>query len=228
MAFEGLLDTGEDRAGRRLIQQAGTILTGLHGDMPENFAAQLFARAAPEDVVHYEPRELASLAEDAWLFLKHRDPGTAKVRCESRAGPIGAERVKSVSVIEIVNDNMPFLLDSVMGELTEHGLYVHLVAHPIFTIERDTGGNLVGFRGEGPATGTALRESFIHIHVERIEDETRRAELVAALEQVLADVRVSIQDWRAMMTRIGEIIAELRNNPPLLPTDEIAEAAQFL
>jgi len=228
MAVEGLLETDEERAGRKLIHQAATILTGLRGDMPESFTAQLFARGAPEDLVRYEARELASLAEDAWLFLKERAPDTAKVRCESRTGPIGAERIKTVSVIDIANDNMPFLLDSVMSELAEQGIDVRLVVHPIFAIERDAGGSLVGFRGEGPATGAALRESFIHIHIARVDDEARRAEIVKGIEQVLADVRVCVQDWRSMMTRVGEIIADMRNNPPQLPVEEVAEAVQFL
>src|SRR5262249_13929939 len=143
-------------------------------------------------------------------------------------GPIGAERIKTVSLVEIVNDDMPFLLDSVMGELTEQGIEVRLVVHPIFTVERDNAGSLIGFRGEGPAGGAGRRESFIHIHVERIEDDARKAQVVAALEQVLANVRVCVADWRSMMTRVGEIVAEMRNNPPRLPVDEIAEAVQFL
>src|SRR5262245_56646454 len=84
-------DTDEERACRKLIQQAGMILTGLHGDMPESFAAQLFARAAPEDLAHYEARELAVLAEDAWAFLRERKPGTPQIRCETRSGPTGGE-----------------------------------------------------------------------------------------------------------------------------------------
>src|SRR5215831_9237533 len=99
MRLERLLDTEDERAARRLIEQAGTIVTGLYGDMPESFAAQLFARAAPE---------LAALAEEAWAFLKERRPGSAKARFESRPGPIGAEHIKTVSIIEIVNDDMPF------------------------------------------------------------------------------------------------------------------------
>src|SRR6266567_4432192 len=50
----GLLDSEDERARRRLIQQAGLILTGLHGDMPESFVSQLLARAAPEDLARYE------------------------------------------------------------------------------------------------------------------------------------------------------------------------------
>ncbi|MGA2129587.1 MAG: NAD-glutamate dehydrogenase domain-containing protein, partial [Xanthobacteraceae bacterium] len=228
MAGEAVLDTEEARGARRLIGQAGTILTGLHGDMPESFAAQLFARAAPEDLVRYEPRELAALAEDAWRFLRERRPGAPAVRLDSRAGPIGADRIKAVSIVEIVNDDMPFLLDSVMGELTEQGLEIRLVAHPIFSIERDPLGTLVGFHGEGPAIGAARRESFIHIHVERIDDAVRRDEIVQGLEPTLADIRVAVEDWRPMLTRVGEVVADLRDSPPQLQVDEIAEAVQFL
>src|SRR5205814_127261 len=61
-----------------------------------------------------------------------------------------------------------------------------------------------------------------------IEDAARKAEVVRAIEQVIGDVRVCVQDWRPMMTRVGEVISEIRNNPPRLPVDEIAEAVQFL
>src|SRR2546421_1561433 len=228
MNIQGQFTSDEERAGRRLIEQAGTILKGLRGDMPESFAPLMFAGVSPEDLVRYEPRELADLAEAAWLFLQQRKPGAPKIRFESRPGPIGAERVKSVSIIEMINNDMPFLLDSVMAELTEQGIDVRLVLHPIFTVERDYTGTLIGFRGDGPAVGAAQRESFIHIHVERIEDEARQTEIVQAIEAALADVRVCVQDWRPMMARVGEVIADIKNNPPPLPVDEIAEATQLL
>ena len=228
MNFQGQIGGDEEYVARRLVEQAGTILKGLRGDMPESFAPLLFARASAEDLVRYEPRELAELAEAAWLFLAERKPGEPKIRFESRPGPIGAEGIKTVSIIEIVNTDMPFLLDSIMAELTEQGLDVRLVLHPIFTVERDHTGALVGFRGEGPAIGTARRESFIHIHVERVEDAARQAEIAAAIAGVLEDVRICVQDWRPILTRVGEMIAEIKNNPPPLPVDEIAEATQFL
>src|SRR6202011_3528266 len=182
----------------------------------------------PEDLTRYEPRELAALAEEAWAFLKERKPGTPKVRLESRPGPIGAEHIKTVSIVEIVNDDMPFLLDSIMNELTELGVEVRLVVHPIFTVERDNAGTLIGFRGDAAAVGAAQRESFIHIYVERIEDELRRTQVVRALELVLADVRVVAQDWRPMTTRVGELTADIPTHPPHLTVDEVAEAVQFL
>src|ERR1700741_5412917 len=141
---------------------------------------------------------------------------------------MGPQRVRSVSIVEMINDDMPFLLDSVMAELAVQGVDVRLVLHPIFPVERDQTGALIGFRGDGPSVGAAVRESFIHIHVERIEDEARQAQIMDGNGPVLADVRVCVQDWRPMMSRVGEVIADIKNNPPPLTVEEIAEATQFL
>src|SRR2546421_6331737 len=216
MNIQGQFVSDDERAARCLIEQAGTILKGLRGDMPESFALLMFADVSSEDLVRYESRELADLAEAAWLFLQQRKPGPPKIRFESRTGPMGAERIKAVSIIEMINNDMPFLLDSVMAELTQQNVDVRLVLHPIFTVERDQTGALIGFRGDGPAVGAARRESFIHIHVERIEDEARQAQIMEGIGAVLADVQVCVEDWRPMMSRVGAGIADIKNNPPAL------------
>src|SRR5262249_7490808 len=74
----------------------------------------------------------------------------------------------------------------------------------------------------------ARRESFIHIHFGRIDDEARCAELVQGIAQVLADVRVSVHDWRAMVDRVEQVIAALKSSPPPLPAEEVAAATAFL
>ena len=71
------------------------------------------------------------------------------------------------------------------------------------------------------------RESFIHIHLSPIADDAC-GELVHALEVVLGEVRLAVQDWRPMRDRVTAIVAELKTTPPPLPVDEIAEAIQFL
>jgi glutamate dehydrogenase len=228
MSVPALVGTEEERARQRLIDQMSTILTGLRDDMPAGFAAALFSRAAPEDLNAYEPRELAALAEDAWAFLLDRKPGAPKIRLDSRPGPMGAERVKTVSVLEIVNDDMPFLLDSVLAELNERALEVRLVVHPVFAVERDRSGVLFAFRGEGGPDEPGTRESFIHIHIERIEDEVAKADIVAALTRVLGDVRLCVADWRPMLARVSDIVGDLKFSPPPLQVDEVAEAVQFL
>ena len=185
----------EERAEAALIAAAGKILAAEHREVPADFIAGVFAYAVPEDLMRYDPRQLAGLAADAWSFLATRKPGTAKIRFDApgavMVGP-GHARLGTDTVLEIVNDDMPFLVNSVLAELAERGVDVRFVVHPVFTVERDAAGRLTAFKGAAPATPGALRESFIHIHVERIDDEGRRAEIVAAIEQVLADVRACV------------------------------------
>ena len=57
-----------------------------------------------------------------------------------------------------------------------------------------------------PPTGAGLRESFIHIHIARINDEGRRAEIVRTIEQLLTEVRLRVEDWRPMVRRVGEVV----------------------
>ena len=227
MAAVDLVDIEDERAGRQLEAQAETILAGRRGDIPPGFVDFLFGRVALEDLLRYDAKDLAKLAEDAWARLQERQPGVPKIAVENRAGTSATSRLGAVTIVEVVNDDMPFLLDSVLNELGEQGVDVRLVAHPIFTIERDARGKLVGFHGTKPASGATRRESFIQIHIGRV-DAARADELARAIAQVLGDVRLGVQDWPAMRARVGAALAELRDNPPPLPLEETAEAIQFL
>src|SRR5690606_13428277 len=122
-------------------------------------------------------------------------------------------------------DDMPFLVDSVMGELTDRGLAIRLVAHPILAVERcGAAGTLASAPADARERKDAPRESYIHIHVGRIESAEQRAELTEALRQVLDEVRISVTDWRPMVARVGTVIEEIKTRPPPLPADDVAEA----
>src|SRR4051812_6116296 len=175
----------EDDVTGLLIAAAGTFMEASKSDVPRQFVHGLFGLAMPEDLVRYNAREVIALAETAWTFMAERRPGLPKIRFEQPS--TASDQLKTISVLEIVNDDMPFLVDSVLGELSELGVSIRLVVHPIFSVRRDSAGYLMAFHGTRQAAASVPRESFIHIHVDRIEDEARRGEIVQALEQVLAD-----------------------------------------
>ena len=75
----------EERAARARIDAAAKLLRGDKSNVPADFAALLFGRAAPEDLVGYDASELAVLAREAWVFLAARKPGTPKIRFEQPA-----------------------------------------------------------------------------------------------------------------------------------------------
>src|SRR5215470_9134134 len=191
MAAADLPGTDEERAEAALIAAAGNILRSENREVPEDFVAALFAYAVPEDLMRYDPRQLAELAANAWSLLAVRKPGVPQIRLEA-FDPAGHERLRNDSVLEIVNDDMPFLVDSVLAELAERGIEVRFVVHPVLSVARDAAGRLTAFK------------------------------------RALVDVRLCVQDWRAMTARVADMIATLKANPPPLPAAEIAEAVAFL
>jgi glutamate dehydrogenase len=196
-------------------------------NLPRDFPAALFGRAAPEDLAHYSASELAALGKASFGHLQERVPGKPKIRVENPPSVTDARRLDAVTVIEIVNDDMPFLLDSVMGELNEHGLALLLVVHPIFDVERSRDGRLRAWHGEAGAEKKWLRESVIQIHVERIDAE-QGERIAGALAGVLAEVRLCVSDWQEMRGRVHAAIESLKNSPSPLPRDETSEAIAFL
>src|SRR5262249_38889626 len=168
MAAEHPAGNEEDGVAALVIATAAALLESERSGVPKAFVDALFSQAVPEDVVRYDARELATLAKSAWAFLAKRKSGAPKIRFENPAEGVG-ERLRHISVLEIANDDMPFLVDSVLGELAERGVDILLVAHPVLTLARDRQARLTAFGTV--QSGTPRRESFIHIHMGRIEDE---------------------------------------------------------
>lgn len=197
---------------------------------PPDFVEALFGRVPPEDLLAYSTETLADLAARAYEHLRApRTEGAPDLRLLDleieRKG-----RAREVTIVEVVNDNMPFLLDSTLAEIVDQGYEPKLVAHPILAIERDASGTLVRFFGEATAREPARvrRESFIHIHIDRIDEDAVRARLIEGLRKVYADVAVAVRDWAAMREAIAATIREYRAHTPPLPTEEIREALAFL
>jgi len=214
------MPSDDGRTGQSLLGAAAAALARREPGIPADFLDKFFGRAAPDDLERYQPEQLAAIAVQSWAtFASHRQ-GTAKLRLAPAAMTPG------VTALDIVNDDMPFLVDSVVGELTERNLEVLLLVHPVFLVERDEAGTLTGFEDSRHSDGR--RESFIHIHIDGPLDEAAMADLARTLEAILDEVRVCVQDWQAMLKRAREAIADLRKNPPPLPVEDIAEAVQFL
>ncbi|HSG32997.1 MAG TPA: NAD-glutamate dehydrogenase domain-containing protein, partial [Sphingomonadaceae bacterium] len=93
--------------------------------------------------------------------------------------------------IAIVNDDMPFLVDSVAATIAAQGLAIDCLVHPVVSVTRGKTGRLVDI-GKGDC-----RESYIYIETQRI-DAKERNRLSRALEEALADVRAAVSDWPKM------------------------------
>src|SRR3546814_4189960 len=101
-------------------------------------------------------------------------------------------------------------------------LFQVLLFHPIVPVARGAG-RLVSMGGDG-----ASLESMMHFEMDEVTDPAALDGIRSALERVLADVRAAVEDWRPTRDRLQATIAELGEGAPTVPSEEAAEAAEFL
>ena len=136
------------------------------------------------------PANAAALNEAADYLLaaaRKRAPGEALVQLDSASSDRRHLR------IAIINDDKPFLVDSVAAAIAAQGLNVDRLLHPVIAVERDGAGVLKGFAKAG-AKGAPGRESLIYVETQRVDARQRR-DLLEALQTTLADVYAAVADW---------------------------------
>ncbi len=191
------------------------------------FARRYFRDVAPDDVASREIPDLYGTALAHLRFAETRQPGTAKVRVYNpHLQQHGWQSTHTV--VEIVNDDMPFLVDSVAMELNRHGFGIHLAIHPIFAVSRDAGGQLTGVSTRREAAPGARPESFMHFEIDRQSDPEVLEGLERDLVRILFDVRRAVEDWLAMRDKVATVIADLEPAKDRLGADEFAEIKAFL
>ncbi|MCH8168813.1 MAG: NAD-glutamate dehydrogenase, partial [Proteobacteria bacterium] len=186
---------------------------------------RFYANVSPDEVVEAPTEGIYGAALALWKFGAKRRPGAPRLRLYNpRLSEHGWESPHTV--LEIINDDMPFLVDSLTALLTERGLGIHAILHPLLTVTRDAKGVRKGLAGPG-AEG-ALRESVIQAQIDQIGDDETLAGLEADIRQMLADVRIAVEDWKPILTRLGEVTAGLRRDAPKKAAEATAEVAEFL
>ncbi|WP_347337830.1 NAD-glutamate dehydrogenase domain-containing protein [Magnetospirillum sp. 15-1] len=175
------------------------------------------------DLAEADPELVYGAALGLFAFMRERQPGVPSIRVFDpdldRHG-----WVSSHSVVEIVNDDMPFLVDSVAMELARRGIKVHLLVHPVVRVDRDGAGMLRQVTANGAG---ALQESVMHVEIDRQPVEVQ-AQLAATLADILGQVRLAVADWRRMLDTLWAGVAEFEAVAAKLPADEKQETLAFL
>ena len=216
---EAPLRNDDDIEAAERLDAAGKLLKAAEPGVAEFFAT-LYRGAPPDDVNRYAPESLAALGRLVFEKTATRKPGeTAVTISEFRAQ--ADDHVRNELVLIAINDDMPFLFDSLIGEINEQGARILAVFHPIMNVTRDG----EGIRGTNGAT---FRESVIVLVLDSMLGEERRAALVTGAKNTFAQVRVAVRDWRKMIAHLKETIAGLQQNPPPVGREELNESLAFL
>ena len=209
---------------RKATALAGELFDEERRAAATRFIAEFYEHVPPADVADRAPRNLYGAALSLWRFGERRRPGQAKVRVHNP--DLVADGWSSPhTIVEIVNDDMPFLVDSVTGAINAGNRVVHLIIHPILTVARNPDGQLC--EPPDPAL-PEIRESWMQIEITAESDRAELARLTQALSNVLADVRATVEDWPRMRSVLRDIVAGLSAQSPPVPAAELAEVLDFL
>ncbi|WP_446665420.1 NAD-glutamate dehydrogenase [Flexivirga sp. B27] len=203
-------------------------------DAPPWLLERYYRHVADEDIVGYGPDRLIGTLASHKRLAADRAPGTTNLRISH---PTLEQDGWSCpfAVLQIVTDDMPFLVDSVIAELARHDRSVHALIHPQLFVQRDASGRLekVYDADRLPETGAdalaPTSESWMHFEIDLGVDEAADRELVADVERVLGDVRVAVDDWSKMHDECEKVIADLDGTrPEPVPAKAVEQAQGFL
>ncbi|MYT13400.1 glutamate dehydrogenase [Streptomyces sp. SceaMP-e96] len=247
------MQTKLDEAKTELLARAARVVEsspaggkhpvrGLDPDTLSGYLQRYYLHTAPEDLADRDPVDVVGAALSHYRLAEMRPQGTANVRVHT---PTVEENgwTCSHSVVEVVTDDMPFLVDSVTNELSRQGRGIHVVIHPQVIVRRDVTGKLIevfdsncdahGKTGKGKGTKLphdAVTESWIHVEMDRETDREDLQQITTDLLRVLSDVREAVEDWEKMRAAAGRIADELPAEPVAddLGDQEIEEAQELL
>src|SRR5215213_3677031 len=210
------------------------VVTRIREQMPEDqapqveeFARQYYGWVDAADLEDRSPIDAYGAALSHWSFAGRREPGEWKIRIYN---PHFEEHgwQSTHTVIEMVNDDMPFLVDSTRMEINRQGYAIHMILHPVMKVRRDAEGRLIEVLPRNADEEDAIAESVIHVEVDRQTEPAVLEDLKGCIEKTLADVKAAVEDWLEMRGRVGDIVSVLEEDPPDFDPEDLAETRAFL
>lgn len=197
----------------------------------ETFLGLYYRHVAAEDLLAREPADLLGAALAHEDLARQRPVGTANVVVLNPSiESLGW--ASNHSVVQIVTDDMPFLVDSVAAELTTLGRAIHLVVHPQLVVRRNAAGVLQEvLDADQPPEGEygVGIESWMALEIDRVGSDAERASIEDRLRTVLANVRDAVDDWPKMRDHAVAVADALETDPPMgIPEQEVGQAVEFL
>ncbi|HEX8615963.1 MAG TPA: NAD-glutamate dehydrogenase domain-containing protein, partial [Thermoanaerobaculia bacterium] len=211
----------------RLAAEARKRVPAEHAESAEHFVRRYFAHVAPDDVIYTSFDTLLGGALSLWEYGAHRVPGVPSIRLFNPAQEKNGWGLEH-TVIEIVNDDMPFLVDSVSAEINRRDRKIHLLLHPIIRTRRDQQGTRIEITDTLAAPADAVVESYMHVEIDQETQPEELEAIRASLENILREVRLSVADWRTMRERLRADVEELETAKLPMPQEEVDEAKAFL
>jgi glutamate dehydrogenase len=214
------------------LARSGRGTVGPPHDQIAELLGAYYRHVAPEDLVDRSDADVYGAFAAHHRLALERPQGTAQVRVSTPTLADSGWSASGHSVVEVVVDDMPFLVDSLTMELSRQLRDVHVVIHPSFDVVRDITGVLQSMAvvpdGALEPEGEAIRESWMHVEIDRLPEGDDPAPIIEDIQRVLRDVRETNEDWRKMLAQVEAIVGQLHSDPPPLDEDEVRQAGELL
>ena len=223
------LKANDGQEKQSILEKINAVLAGYVSSelasQAEFYCNVYFKRVPLEKLKKESPDMLAGMVASQLEFLKYRKRGELLIRVfnpeKDRDGWDSTQ-----TIVELANDDMPFLVDTVSMVMQELELGVHLIVHPVFNVSRDTDNKLKSFHSK--ANKHSEKESFIQFHLERQTDPAVLASIKSLVESRMALIRTTVADWQPMKESLELAIEEFGRNVPDLPRKVRKECIKFL
>ncbi|MBP9691805.1 MAG: NAD-glutamate dehydrogenase [Alphaproteobacteria bacterium] len=212
-----------DQVAKQIDAQAPRDLS----DLIQTFTRLYYANVPLEDLAETPVETLSASVYSLWEFSLKRIPDRPKIRVFTEKQEIKRYSIHK-TIVEIVNDNMPFLVDSVTGVINSLGHSIHLVIHPVMQVERDENHVLVNVSQHSPEAIKGQDESIIHCEILELSTPEKLKELEEEITRALEDVRFAVKDWASMRQHLEMTIKDLEKSPPPIVHEELEESLSFL
>ena len=214
----------KDEIVKSIVERIGRKMPEKKAAAAQEFARAYFANMAGDDLLAVDSDDLYGAALSLFNFGCGRARNDVEIRAYNPRREQHGWRCAH-TVVEIVHDDMPFLVDSVTMELNRQGLAVHLFVHPVFSTGKSSSKSHAAKSGEADAISAG---SYMHVEVDEQHDAAALKAIETGLAAVLGDARVAVADWSDMRTRLKDVIETIKATPPPLTKAEISEGQAFL
>lgn len=224
---------GNSAARREIFAELGVMarekMSPTQAELFIQFIDHLYATASYEDLTTHSRTDLFAASVSFWNEVYYRKPGEVKLRVfNPQIETVGWQ--SKHTIVELVQDDMPFLVDSLLMELNRREITVHTIYNTgAFKVVRDKENKITQIYPMGTDEATASNEALIFIEIDLISDEAILADLKESFYRILHDVRLCVEDWQKVMDKVDETIHILEKLPVAAANKAaLTESIEFL
>ncbi len=212
---------------KRLTDSFEEKLSKAEAKNVSEFVHQFFGGLPMEEITGKRFSDVYGAMLASWKFLQHHDLKKPKVRVFN-PDLEGDGWQSTHTVVAVLHQNIPFLIDSIRMALNKQELTVHSIQHAVLDIDRGKSGNLKTLLPRNVDAKSGASESIMFISVDRHNEVKHLDELKEAIETVVEEVRVAVNDYPDMRDSAEALISEFKKLPKSIPASDVAEAGEFI